>query len=278
MMDSMDTAGSFLGLAGTVLAACRAIYQLVRRAKTNKGRCQQLSQKVQSLEKLVFQIQQRFPDNISPHELTALIKLHRTLDETQELIRRYSQTKGVAAIMKSNSIKDKFNHLDEKLSSNLQILSGALLVEQLDVMHDVYDTIREVRPAAARPSVLPQEPGPQAAAPGPQAAAPGPQAAAPGPQAAAPGPTQAAAGPPLSGPFPPGPYGYGYGYGYGYFPPRPTLVPWPGFGAMTPVSVSTTITTKVPGRSPIVLQSTAPPAGFSGFPYTTVSSQRIILK
>lgn len=134
--------GDVLGVVDLILSVCKTIYNMANDAKANKKRCQQIAERVKVLEDLVLTIRQRDSSRISSSVYKALMELCRSLDSAQTLIMQFSQTKAFVGFVMSGRLKDRFNDMDSRLTDNLQVLSGALLIEQGDVLHKVYKTVR----------------------------------------------------------------------------------------------------------------------------------------
>ncbi|XP_068579733.1 YLP motif-containing protein 1-like [Cebidichthys violaceus] len=123
-----------------ILSMCMGIHQMAGNVKANKERCQRVAQRVRALEELVLTIKHRGPGQISAVVENALRELCSTLTFAKSVMIKYSQTKNVKNFLKSGSHKDKFHEVNERLSQNLQVLSGALQIEQVNMMHRVYET------------------------------------------------------------------------------------------------------------------------------------------
>lgn len=154
-MDALDA----LGLIDLALSLCKTIYNMVSTVKANKQLCRQLADKVKSLEDLVLSVSGQSGQVSSP-VYKALKKLCENLESARYLTEEFSTMKAFSCFMMSSSMKEKFQDMDKRLSDNLHMLSGALLVEQRKVLHQVYATVGGGRwcptpPAAAtRPTSL----------------------------------------------------------------------------------------------------------------------------
>lgn len=142
--------GDVLGVVDLILSVCKTIYNMANDAKANKKRCQQIAERVKVLEDLVLTIRQRGCSRISSSVFKALKELRGSLDSAQTLIRQFSRTKAFVGFVMSSRLKDRFDEMDSRLTDNLQVLSGALLIEQGDVLHEVYQTVRGRKQPPAR--------------------------------------------------------------------------------------------------------------------------------
>ncbi len=146
-----------------VLSICKIIYKMAINAKSNKESCQQIASRVKALEELVHKVQQRGPARISDTVYNALRELCVSLNSAEEVMTKFSQTNVFVKFVMSSSHRDEFSKVDKALTDNLLVLSGALLIEQGDVLHKVYDTVhkkRRPRIYAARPESPPSTPPP----------------------------------------------------------------------------------------------------------------------
>lgn len=133
--------GDVLGLVDLVCNLCTTIHSLVENMKANKESCQQLTQRVKALQDLVFTIKQRGPHQIPATVVNALRELGTTLAFAEVMIIKYSKTKGIKGLLKSNSYEGKFSKINERLTDNFQLLSGALQIEHGNILHKVYETV-----------------------------------------------------------------------------------------------------------------------------------------
>ncbi|KAM9351969.1 uncharacterized protein tmed6 [Symphorus nematophorus] len=147
IMSEVDLVGLGISIADMVLSMCKTIYKMAQNVKANKERCQQVAERVRVLEDLVLTIK---PGQISPSVYKALNELYTTLESAKMLLMKFSQTKAFVGFMKSSSLKDKFYQVDKKLTDNLHVLSGALLIDQ--VLHKVYKTVKGQKQPASRSS------------------------------------------------------------------------------------------------------------------------------
>ncbi|KAM8750441.1 mixed lineage kinase domain-like protein isoform 1-T3 [Acanthopagrus schlegelii] len=125
-----------------ILSIASQIYTLVETVKANKKRCQRVSERVRALGDLVGSIKKK--EQISDDVEKALKELSITLESAQKLITKFTTAKWVKRILKSSSYGDDFNSLNERLNDAFQVLSGALQVEQGNLLIDVFkQTTRE---------------------------------------------------------------------------------------------------------------------------------------
>lgn len=122
-----------------ILSIASQIYDLVENVKANKKRCRRVCNRVKALEELVKSIKQT-----SPEVEKALRELSVTLQSAQELIRKYASANLVERILHSSNHGDEFNSVNERLNDAFQVLSGALQVEQGNMLYEVFkQTTRE---------------------------------------------------------------------------------------------------------------------------------------
>ncbi|XP_040893444.1 vegetative cell wall protein gp1-like [Toxotes jaculatrix] len=176
-MDSVDL----------TLSLCTAIYDMVENTKANKDRCQRVTQRVKSLEDLVRTIQQRGTGQISPTVDKALRDLSDTLLFAKDIILKFGKTKGVKSFLNNKNLEEQFSKVNERLTDNFQILSGALQIEQGNILFRVYECVAVPKQAEGQPvtsGMAPLHlPMPTAPMPAPMATAlmPAPMATAPMP-------------------------------------------------------------------------------------------------
>ncbi|XP_019135123.2 YLP motif-containing protein 1 [Larimichthys crocea] len=133
--------GAWLEIMQKIIGTFPIIYKMAENVKTNKEHCQQIAQRVRSLEDLVLNIKQRRPRRISAVVHNALKELCITLYSAQTLMMKFNQTRGFVGLVKSISYKDKLKDVDKRLSDHLHILSGALLIEQGNMLNKVFETV-----------------------------------------------------------------------------------------------------------------------------------------
>ncbi|KAM7003208.1 mixed lineage kinase domain-like protein [Tautogolabrus adspersus] len=125
-----------------ILSLASKIYELVENVKANKKRCRRVSERVRALEDLVKDIKHR--DEGQTLVKKALGELCITLTSAEELIKKYTMTSWINRFIHSGSHGDEFNSVNERLNDAFQILSGALQVEQGNILHKVFElTARE---------------------------------------------------------------------------------------------------------------------------------------
>lgn len=130
-----------ISLVETLFNLCTIIHNQFSSMNANKGHCKRLSQRIVALQDLFRIIKQRGPGQISASVVKALQELKDTLTCAEVSLIKYSQTKGVMCFLKANKFEGKFCELNERLSDNFQYLSGALQVEQGDILHKVHKTV-----------------------------------------------------------------------------------------------------------------------------------------
>lgn len=122
-----------------ILSIASQIYTLVENVKANKKRCWRVCDRVKALEGLVKSIKQPSSEVEKP-----LRELSLTLQSAQELIRKYTSANLVERILNSSNHEEEFNSVNERLNDAFQVLSGALQVEQGNMLHEVFkQTVRE---------------------------------------------------------------------------------------------------------------------------------------
>ncbi|XP_076588200.1 mixed lineage kinase domain-like protein [Chaetodon auriga] len=127
-----------------ILSVASQIYALVENVKANKKRCRRVSHRVRALEELVRSMKCREQGQTSADIEKALKELSITLKSAQELIKKYTLASWVERILKSSSHGDEFNSVNERLNDAFQVLSGALQVEQGNILYQVFElTSRE---------------------------------------------------------------------------------------------------------------------------------------
>lgn len=130
-----------LGLIDLALSLCKTIYSMLGAVKANKQLCRELAHKVKSLEELILSVSGR-SGQISSPVYKAMKNLCENLESARNLMVEFSTMKAFFCFLMSSSVKEKFQDMDKKLSDNLHMLSGALLVEQRKVLDQVYATVK----------------------------------------------------------------------------------------------------------------------------------------
>ncbi|CAK6984947.1 mixed lineage kinase domain-like protein, partial [Scomber scombrus] len=69
----------------------------------------------------------------------ALKELSITLESAQELIKKYTLSSWVDRLLNSSSHGDEFSSVNERLNDAFQVLSGALQVEQGNMLYQVFE-------------------------------------------------------------------------------------------------------------------------------------------
>ncbi|XP_051237873.1 mixed lineage kinase domain-like protein [Dicentrarchus labrax] len=122
-----------------ILSIATEIYTLVENVKANKKRCQRVSERVKALVELVRSIKQRDKEQISADIKKPLEELCITLKSAQKLIEKYTKASWVKRVLNSGSHGDEFNSVNERLNDAFQVLSGALQVEQGNMLYKVFE-------------------------------------------------------------------------------------------------------------------------------------------
>ncbi|KAK2880599.1 uncharacterized protein [Channa argus] len=138
-----------------ILSICKAIYVMGDKATTNKDYCKRVVQRVKALEELVLTIEKRGPGQISSTVANALTELSHTLDSAMDLVKTFSQSNSVKRFIKSKSHENKFSQVNEKLTQCFQILSGALQIEQGNMLSKVLEVVSEKRQDERQPPTSP---------------------------------------------------------------------------------------------------------------------------
>lgn len=128
-----------MDLIDPVLSIASQIYTLVETVKANKKRCRRVCQRVKALDELVRSIKRREPGQTSDDVKRTLKELSITLKSALELIKKYTLANWVERILNSNSHGDEFTSVNERLNDAFQVLSGALQVEQGNMLYQMFD-------------------------------------------------------------------------------------------------------------------------------------------
>lgn len=161
----------------TLFSLIRTIYKMAGNVKANEERCQELTKRIQVLEKLILKIQQRGQGQISSSLEDTLRGLCEILQSTKKWMEKYTQNKRLMKFFRVGSHEEKFKKLNEKLTENCQTLSLALLVEhgeKIDAIHESLIQRGGIRQRAPIPSFSPPEPAPAPQAVMPWMPSPGP--------------------------------------------------------------------------------------------------------
>lgn len=157
--------GDGLAVLDLTMNMCERLHRMIGNMKGNKERSERLSQRVKALQNLVLTIKQSGPSHISEPILNALQELRTSLACAEVILIKYSQTKGIKSLVKSNGFESKFQDMNQRLNENYFTLSGALQAEHREVLHKVYQTVSggrmEPRSSLAPPPVpllVPQPP------------------------------------------------------------------------------------------------------------------------
>ncbi|KAK9516152.1 hypothetical protein VZT92_024105 [Zoarces viviparus] len=151
-MDNRDLYQSQVDMA---LSLCSTIYQMADNAKTNKGNCQQVAQRVKALEGLVVAIKKKERDGFSPTVENALKDLCSTLKSAKTLMKKLSQSNNLRGLMKSGKDEDHFSNVDERLIDNFQVLSGVFLIDHGNDPSSMPPMAYNPTPSMPQPSSMP---------------------------------------------------------------------------------------------------------------------------
>uniref|UniRef100_A0A668V3V9 Mixed lineage kinase domain-containing protein n=1 Tax=Oreochromis aureus TaxID=47969 RepID=A0A668V3V9_OREAU len=127
--------------AERILTLTTTIKKMVDTVKSNKEYCSRIADRVKAVEGLVLNIRQRDPSQISDTVDGALRELYVILNSAKTLMAKFSQTKAVKGFFKSGSIEEKFNEVNQRLTENFQVLSGALQIEHTNMLQKVYEVV-----------------------------------------------------------------------------------------------------------------------------------------
>ncbi|XP_019216395.1 calphotin-like isoform X1 [Oreochromis niloticus] len=127
--------------AERILTLTTTIKKMVDTVKSNKEYCSRIADRVKAVEGLVLNIRQRDPSQISDTVDGALRELYVILNSAKTLMAKFSQTKAVKGFFKSGSIEEKFNEVNQRLTENFQVLSGALQIEHTNMLQKVYEAV-----------------------------------------------------------------------------------------------------------------------------------------
>lgn len=122
-----------------ILSIASEIYSLVEKVMANKKRCRRVVERVKALAELVQSVRQRDKVLASAEVDKALRELSITLKSAKVLIEKYTQSSWVKRVVKSGSHMDDFNTVNDRLNDAFQILSGALQVEQSNMLRKLFD-------------------------------------------------------------------------------------------------------------------------------------------
>ncbi|CAN9499024.1 unnamed protein product [Ophioblennius macclurei] len=124
-----------------ILSIAAEIYSKVEQVKANKKRCRRVSQRIKGLEELVNAIKQREVAKLQNYDQVekALKELCVTLEQSKKLIEKYTLTTWAVRFLKCNSHAEEFDTLNDRFNDAFQILSGALQVEQGNLLYKVFE-------------------------------------------------------------------------------------------------------------------------------------------
>lgn len=122
-----------------ILSIASEIYGLVEKVKANKKRCHRVCDRVNALVDLVKSIKQMGQGQISADVERPLKELSVTLKLAQDLIETYTKATWVRRVLDSGNHEDEFKTVNRRLNDAFQVLSGALQVEQGNMLRKVFE-------------------------------------------------------------------------------------------------------------------------------------------
>lgn len=128
-------------LVSELFGLCPTIIEMYDNMKDNDERCRRIADRVRALEGLVLTVKERGSGRNSGAVEKALKELHTILKHAEKLVSKFSKNNRLKQFMMSGSIGAKFSEVNQRLTENFQMLSGALQVEQSDILHKVYETV-----------------------------------------------------------------------------------------------------------------------------------------
>ncbi|XP_078024475.1 uncharacterized protein LOC144463583 [Epinephelus lanceolatus] len=139
--DPMGNVTNILSLVEFTLSLCFKVYNMAQNVKTNRERCQRIAQRVRALEELVLNIKQRGQGRISGVVENPLRELCNTLASAKGLMMKYSKRNSFKKFLRSSSHEDEFHMLNERLTNDHLILSGALQIDHGNMLHQAILTV-----------------------------------------------------------------------------------------------------------------------------------------
>lgn len=131
--------GDALAVFDYTLNKCERLHRIVVNIKDNKERSEQLSQRVTALQNLILAIKQS--GHIYEPILNTLQKVDTSLVHAKFLLIKYSQSKGIKSLVKSNDFESKFQAVNQRLNGDCFMLALNLLAEQRQLLHKVYEMV-----------------------------------------------------------------------------------------------------------------------------------------
>ncbi|XP_031657216.1 mixed lineage kinase domain-like protein isoform X1 [Oncorhynchus kisutch] len=122
---AMDIIDPILGIA-------EMLYSLCGEVKANKKRCQRLAQRIKALDELVRAVKVKGLGQKPSLVKNVLCELKLTLENAQDVVKKYSCASYLKRILKAYDQGDDFGSLNERLNDAAQGLSLALQVDQSD--------------------------------------------------------------------------------------------------------------------------------------------------
>lgn len=163
----------------TAISVIITLVEKIETTKANKERCQRIAQRIRLLEEMVLTIKQRGPDQISNIVCKSLNELWYSLISAKDLITIFSQTNNLKSFVLSKTHEEQFCKVNERLTENLQALSGALHIEQGHILFEVHKSLSRQTSVSSSALVPPPTPTSPTAPPTPFAQMPLPMPAAP---------------------------------------------------------------------------------------------------
>lgn len=131
--------GDALAVFDFTLSKCERLHRMVVNIEDNKRRSEKLSQRVTALKNLILAIKQG--GHVYEPILSALQKLETSLVYAEFLLMKYSQTKGIKSLVRSNGFEIKFQDMNQRLNGDCFMLALNLLAEQREFLHKVYEMV-----------------------------------------------------------------------------------------------------------------------------------------
>ncbi|KAM6925821.1 mixed lineage kinase domain-like protein [Lycodopsis pacificus] len=122
-----------------ILSIASEIYALVEKVKANKKSSQRVCDRVKALDGLLRTIKKRERGQTTADVDKPLNELFFTLKSAQALIEKYTLVTWWNRFLKASCHEEEFNSVNNRLNDAYQVLSGALQVEQSNVLHQVFE-------------------------------------------------------------------------------------------------------------------------------------------
>ncbi|XP_032378913.1 REST corepressor 3 [Etheostoma spectabile] len=127
--------GPYTSVEDSVLNLCFTIFRTIENVKVSRERCNEISDRVRSLERLVLTIKQKGAGENSAMVTATLRELCVTLDSVANEMEKLSKTSAIKNAMKSKSQEDKFWKMNRTLTDVLHVLSGTVNIEQGNALY-----------------------------------------------------------------------------------------------------------------------------------------------